>query len=149
MLKANTFEPLGKRQELQRKRLHHLSKLVKTWEGSIRQALNHLAQVLWPSKYILGFIPVRTYRLRYQQLSPEVHIWWVERDIPPYDRYNCAAYRVYLILNPQGPPGLMVQSGNTVYPVNRPDLEVLETTVAQAGYDPPLVIPRHMGKVKY
>jgi hypothetical protein len=126
-----------------------VSQHTKTWGWAARQALDNLAQILWPPDYVLGVIPRPAYRLRYQQINASAHLWWIERDIPPYDQYQCAAYRVCLTFEAQGEPCLTVQSGTTFYPVTPLTEEALEAAVAQAGQDPPLIIPRMMGHAKY
>jgi hypothetical protein len=70
----------------------------------------------------------------------------VEHDIPPYDRYRCAAYRVELSLTDDDRPALSVESGAGMYPVTPLSREALEAALARAGQDPPLVVPREMGE---
>jgi hypothetical protein len=93
----------------------------------------------------LGVIPVRQHRVRHKT-GPDSYVWWVEHDIPPYDRYRCAAYRVELSLTDQNQPALRVESGAGVYPVTPLSREALEAALARAGQDPPLVILREMGE---
>ena len=123
---------------------------IGTWDSPVRQALNELAQVRWPSQYFLKLIPVSTYRLRDHQVAAQLHLWWVEHDIPPYDKYQCASYQVYLTVNnEENEPMLFVQSGSKVYPVTPLTEKNLKVIVAQAGQDQPIVITRNMGKANY
>ena len=144
----DTFETLCQLQEARRERIRYTSKFVDTWDKAVRQVLKEFAKALWPSKYVLGLIPVASYRLRARRIGPTLYWWWVERDIPPFDRYQCAAYRVELSLDELGEPIITVQSGDTSYKVFPLVLEALEATLAQAGHDAPLIIPRAMGRVE-
>lgn len=144
----DTFEPLYWLQEAQRARGRYMSKLVATWDKAIRQALNQFARALWPPRYALGLIPVPSYRLRSQRATSTTHVWWVERDIPPFDRYRCAAYRVQLSLGELGETIITVQSGDTNYTISPLMMESLEAALAQASHDVPLIIPRAMGRVE-
>jgi hypothetical protein len=74
-------------------------------------------------------------------------VWWVERDIPPYDKYQCATYRVYMVLEDENQPFLAVQSGVGIYPVVPLTGENLNRNVAKAGQDPPVIISRTMGEI--
>lgn len=149
MIDIDHFDLLHQQQEMERIRMSHIAKVVDHWQQPIRRALNRLAQTLWSSKQVLGFIPVKSYRLRYRQADPETHLWWVERDIFPYDRYECEAYRIHLMLYTGNLPAITIQSGEALYQVDPLTLEVLETMVAKAGHDLPLIIPRLMGQVGY
>ena len=66
---------------------------------------------------------------------------------PPYDLYRCEAYRVTLTLDAGNEPVLTVESGAGAYQVAPLTAATLEAALAQAGENPPLVIPRAMGKV--
>lgn len=123
--------------------------LVDFWDGPVRQMLNRLGQTLWPTEYMLKLFPISHYRLRDKHISNRVHTWWVEHDIPPFDRYQCAAYQVYLALNKYNAPALSVQSGVKIYCVTPLTLKALETAITKAGQDPPLIIPRKRGRVKH
>jgi hypothetical protein len=93
----------------------------------------------------LGVIPVRQHRVRHKAVGGG-YLWWVEHDMPPYDRYRCAAYQVELRLTDHKRPALDVVSGAGVYPVTPLSPEALEAALARAGQDPPLVILREMGE---
>lgn len=135
-------EPLLRRREMDdREWLLQAAQLVKAWEGPIERALTDLAQWRWPPTYLLGFIPLRSYRLRYQPVDPEIHLWWVEYE-SPNDRCNYQAYRVHFVLDAKNQPVLAVQSGDAVYPVIPVTERALIKTVRQAGRDSPLKIPR-------
>lgn len=123
--------------------LLRFSKLINAWDEPIREALNRMAHKLWPPDYAFGLIPVSTYRLRDQQIDSEIHMWWVERDVPPYEKWLCQAYQVYLILEFQHEPILTVQSGTAVYPITPPTVVALEATLTKASQDAPLIILRH------
>jgi hypothetical protein len=73
-------------------------------------------------------------------------VWWVEHDIPPYDKYLCVAYRVQLTPDDRCEPVLTVQSRDVVYPVDPLTKANLDMALAQAGADSPLVISRKMGE---
>lgn len=115
--------------------------LVKRWEKPIWRALDRLAQGRWSSKYSFGVISIKAYRVRYQQVDPEVHLWWVEHE--PQDGLDYReAYRVHLVLDIKYQPSLCVQSGETVYPVSPLTEENLQAAVRQAEHDLPLMMPR-------
>lgn len=139
------FQTSAESQEAKRQWALQFDQLLDTWDGPIIQALNQLAQCRWPPEHVLGLIPVSTYQLRDEQVD-EVHLWWVEHEILPQDENHCMAYQVCLILNRQGQPVLMVQSGTRAYPINPLTVENLKATVAKVGQDPPLIIARNMGK---
>jgi hypothetical protein len=113
--------------------------LANTWEHPIRQSLTRLGQELWPPKYILGIVPVSSYRLRSYQPDPGTFIWWIEHDIS-YNGQECAAYQVQLKISAQG-PAIIVQSGDSIYEVSPLTAETLEMMVVEAGRDAPLLIP--------
>lgn len=134
------------RQQAKQKWALRFAELINEWDPLVCQVLNQLAQILWPPKFVLKLIPVSVYRLRDRQVGT-VHLWWIERDIPPFDRYQCAAYLVYLSLSMTYRPVLSVQSGQRVYPITPATEEQLITTVMKAGQEPPLIISRNMGIV--
>jgi hypothetical protein len=148
MVEIDAFKLLEQQKFAGQEVVEQLTGLIQTWDGPIQKALTRLAQVLWPVEYMWGIIPIRAYRLRCQQSDPVTYVWWIEHDIPPYDKYECAAYRVQLTLNDQLQPVLRVESGGATYQVESPTVEELETTVAKGGQDIPLIIPRVMGIVK-
>lgn len=146
MIASNPFERLQQQQALGEQRLQHLSELARQWNKAIRTGLQQLAQTLWPDAHLLGMIPHHRYRLRHQMTS-ERYVWWVEHDIPPYDRYWCAAYRVQLTLDSQGLPVLRVQSGAGDEVITPLTPEALEVALARGGEHLSLLIPRQMGRV--
>jgi hypothetical protein len=143
-MQLNPVDTSGEYQ-IKKQQVHQLIELARQWDGPIRAGLAQLARTIWPDGHILGLIPARRYRLR-QQFFPGSYVWWIEHDIPPYDRYWCAAYRVELTLGGTRPPTLNVQSGTTSYPVQPLTNENLTKVLAQTGDDLPLLIPRHMGR---
>jgi hypothetical protein len=73
--------------------------------------------------------------------------WWVEHDIPPYDRFRCAAYFIRLELDdPSSSFTLTIWSGANRYFLERPSPEVVEQVLVKLAQDPPVIIPRRMGK---
>lgn len=123
---------------------HHLAEMAHRWDGGIRRELRRFAQHLWPDTHLLGLVPLHSFRFR-KQLESETMVWWVERDIPPYDRYRCEAYRVELSLAGPDQPRLVVRSGIAAYPVFPMTIESLNTALVQAGADTPLLIRREFG----
>lgn len=144
MSAVDPFKALHQHQQAKRERGRRLGEVAHRWENPIRAGLEHLAQELWPDVQVLGLIPVHRYRLRHRTI-PEIQVWWVEHDIPPYDRYWCAAYRVQLFLNEQNEPFLTVQSGSAVHAVFPLSVENLQTILARAVEELPLIISRQMG----
>jgi hypothetical protein len=123
---------------------HCLAETASRWDRTIYRELRHFAQYLWPNARLLGLIPIHSYRLR-KQSEPEQIVWWVERDIPPFDRYLCEAYRVELSLAGPDQPRLVVRSGMSTYPVVPISIEALKAALVQAGADTPLIIHRQFG----
>jgi len=121
-----------------------LTKIARHWNAGIRHELRQFAQFLWPDARLLGLVHIHSYRLR-KQLESETIVWWVERDIPPFDRYRCEAYRVELSLAGSDQPTLFVRSGISAYPVVPMSVEGLKTALVRAGADTPLVIQRQFG----
>ena len=140
MLDIDMVEPIVRTQRIDQERDFYLSKLVNQWDDTIRQALNRFAVSLWPSRSIWGVLSRKVYRLRTQRLDPETHCWWVESDLPAADGGQCVAYCVKLFLGTLAQPVIIVQSGETTYPVASLTLEALEATLAQAGQDTPLMV---------
>jgi hypothetical protein len=116
--------------------------MITEWEKPIRYALNRLGQTLWPPKYILAIIPMSSYRLRSGQLDHRTFIWWIEHDIPPHDRNECAAYRVQLQLDTQGIPIVNIQSGTDIYHISPLTTENLEANIVNVAQDAPLIIQK-------
>jgi hypothetical protein len=140
------FEELRLRQEAAEERHRCLTELGHQWDHTVRSELQRLAHALWPNGHALGLLPVHRVRLRHH-VEGEAWAWWIERDIPPYDLYHCEAYRVTLALDAGNEPVLTVESGAGAYQVAPLTAAALEAALAQAGEDPPLVIPRAMGEV--
>lgn len=147
MMKSDSFEILRQHQAWDRQRACHLVKIAQQWDAAIRQGLQDLAQASWRNCHMFGLVPLRRYRLRHQ-VTPEAQIWWVEHDVPPYDQYWCAAYRVQLTLDDRDEPVLIVKSETAVHPVRPLTVEALNRTLAQTGKELPLLIPRKMGLAK-
>ncbi len=125
-------------------RTHLLAKLVSRWGSVINRELSVFAQHLWPDTRLLELIPIHNFRLR-KRLESDAIVWWVERDIPPFDRYLCEAYRVELSLAGTHQPQLIVRSGISAYPIVPISIEALKAALVQAGGDTPLVIRRQFG----
>jgi hypothetical protein len=121
-----------------------LTKIAHRWDRAVRRELHRFAQVRWPDVWLAGLIPIHLYRLR-TQLEPGTFVWWVERDIPPFDRYRCEAYRVELSLAGPDQPRLVVRTSISAYPVVPISVEGLKITLVRAGADTPLVIHRQFG----
>lgn len=145
MTTSDPFEVLRQQQLIAQAQAHRLTQTAQPWDSPIRARLQRLAQALWPDQYRLGLLPMHRYRLRHQATATG-QVWWVEHDIPPYDRYWCAAYRVQMTLHEGNEPILTVQSGTAVYPVTPLTVARLDMILARAGADLPLVIPREMGR---
>jgi len=145
MTQPEPFEELRLRQEAAEKRQHRLTESGHEWDHTVRDELQHLARVLWPHGHALSLLPVHSVRLRHH-VEGEAWVWWIERDIPPYDLYRCEAYRVTLTLDARNEPFLTVQSGSGNHPVAPLTMAALDAALAQAGQSPPLIIPRAMGK---
>ena len=121
--------------------IHQMAMIASRWDKSIRRELHRFAQNLWPDTRLLGLLPIHHYRLR-KHLESRTMAWWVERDIPPYDRHLCAAFRVELSLSDSHQPQLIVHSGNSIHPIVPMNLKGLQTALARAQNDKPLVIRR-------
>ena len=132
------------RKETELTQTHPLTKLASRWDSVINRELRRFAQYLWPTTRLLGLIPLHSYRLR-KRFESETIVWWVERDIPPFDRYRCEAYRVELSLTEPDQPRLVVRSGISVYPVFPINMKELKITLVRAGADTPLLIRRQFG----
>jgi len=122
--------------------VYHLEILAHQWDSTIRRALKHLGQTLWPDGHILGLLPVHHFRVRYRAESRS-HTWWVEHDIAAHRQRRRVAYCVQLRLDQDGHAVLVVQSGTGEYRANPIASAVLEATLARAAEDPPLVIQRN------
>jgi hypothetical protein len=145
MTEIDPYQPLRQQQANKDEHMRRTSDLVHNWGILIQTELHRLAEIRWPDSHLLGVIPVRRHRVRHKTGAGS-YVWWVEHDIPPYDKYQCAAYRVELSLANHDRPALSVESGTGMYPVSPLSREALEAALARAGQDAPLVIPREMGE---
>jgi hypothetical protein len=116
------------------------------WDKTVRRELISFARAVWPKRHKTSWLGWRSYRLR-RRNEPGRIVWWIERDIPPYDRYQCASYQVELTEDDEGEALLSVRSGEGLYPVVPSNEKGLESTLDQIGDDDPLIIPRRMGVV--
>ena len=130
--------------EEHRKKLFALRREQRKWDPTIRHELRRFAARLWPQSRWPGWVGLPAYRLR-RQLQADQVTWWVERDIPPADRFRCAAYLVHMRLDAKMRVVLSVQSRQQMIPVVPADSANLRTALFQAGSDLPLIIPRQMG----
>ena len=121
--------------------IRHLARFASHWDKFIRRELHRFAQYRWPDTRLLGLIPIHHYRLR-KQLESRTMVWWVERDIHPNDRHLCAAYRVELSFADLDQPLMILRSGSSVHPIVPMNMEGLQTVLAQAQNEKPLVIRR-------
>jgi len=135
---------LNQNKDAKKQRQIQLNRFIHQRGPEIRFALKQLADAIWPKQRLLGFLPVRSYRLRKEAKSGDF-MWWVEHDIPPYDRYRCEAYAVKLSLNNQNETILKVLSGTNTYPVLQPLKSNIDKVLEKAVHDPPMVISRRMG----
>lgn len=126
----------------------NLSRLAHRWDHTIRHELHRLGEKCWPTEHFWEVFPLYRYRIR-RQFEPGIYIWWVEHDIPPYDRYRCAAYLVELSLSSSDQPQLIVYSGSAGYPVDPLSSKGLRTAIDKISTDPPLVIHRQFGPARY
>ena len=113
-------------------------------EKTIQQELRSFACAVWAADCHPGFLQARRYRLR-KEIRPGQAIWWIEKDIPPADRYRCAAYLIQLQSTTAGEDKLFFQSGLRKYPIHLNNLSGIHDTLSQASKDPALMIPRRMG----
>jgi hypothetical protein len=148
MTHTEPFGALRLRKEAAQERHHRLTELGHQWDHTIRAELQRLARALWPNGHVLDQLSVHRVRLRYQ-VEGETLVWWLERDIPPYDLFRCQAYRVTLALDAGDEPVLTVESGAGAITVAPLSVEALEAALAQAGETPPVLIPRTRGEAVY
>jgi hypothetical protein len=121
-----------------------LRSLAHTWDRVVRSELLRIAQDLWQAKPWMGFMPVHPYRLR-KQVTRGGAVWWIERDISPFDRYQCAAYRVELTLADPDQPRWVVRSGIAVYPLPAMSADDLKSALQRASGDVPMILQRKFG----
>lgn len=148
MQQSDPFEELEYQQERERRRLAYIYEVAQRWEAPVQDGLQQLARVLWSDTHLLGLIPVHRFRLRSRQ-EGNTYVWWIEHDTEPYDKAECAAYRVQLTVDDSDEPHLIVQNGDGEYPVRPLDQATLNETLAHAGQGSPLVILREMGDASY
>lgn len=110
----------------------------------IRRELRAFARAIWFAERGPGFLFDRRYRLR-KEIRPGQVFWWIEQDIPPYDHYRCAAYRVELRQISDGKGILSFQTGLQRYDIDLNDLSALHRTMLQVSHDPAMNISRRMG----
>ncbi len=132
--------------EQNRKNLRHYEHEL---NGPVRAALKRLAKELWGDERALTSLPIHTHthdRLRHHSEADTV-VWWTEHDIPPYDRFRCEAYYVRLTLDDQGAPQLSIETGAACHILHPDSFDRLENILADAGREPPVIVPREMGPV--
>ena len=142
---ADPFEELRLREEAAEERHRRLAELGHHWDRTVRTELERLAHAVWPIGHGLERLSIHRVRVRHD-VEGEASVWWVERDIPPYDLFRCEAYRVTLVLDAMGEPVLTVESGTGAHPVAPLSADALEAALAKAGERPPLIIPRTRGE---
>lgn len=128
----------GENYPLTKKSLH---RAAREWDGLVRRELRQFARLHWPEAALLGWLPLRRYRMRRNQGS-ETYVWWIEHDIPPYDRYRCEAYGVELSQPDPGQLKWIVRSGDSSYAVAEMSREELRNALERAERDAPLIIAR-------
>jgi hypothetical protein len=123
---------------------NQLSRLAHQWDRSVLKALARLGQSHWPDRHLLRIIPVHTHRIR-RKVTPDAYVWWVEFDIPPYDRFRCAAYQVRLTLDGAGKGVLSLRTGLKEYLIRPPISKTLDDLLHTVQQDQPLIISRDFG----
>lgn len=126
---------------------HSLSRVAYQWDGRIRKAMRKIGKEIFPDGFWLGVIPVPQFRLR-RMAGPAAWLWWIEHDIPPYDRFSCEAYQVELSLSQAGKPVICIRSGAWDRKLSGAELINFERTLALACREAPLIIHRNFGPVK-
>ncbi|MDD5467334.1 MAG: hypothetical protein PHS96_05980 [Anaerolineales bacterium] len=143
-LRQNQFLKSAQESEWSIRQHRRLSAYARQWDWPIRNVLKQLGRSKWPEKRRLGLLPDPMTRVR-SELTPEKAVWWVEHDIPPYDRFRCAAYSVELEMDGEGQPRVVVRSGGGSYPLDELGIHALRTVLVRAAQDLPAIIPRRMG----
>ena len=110
----------------------------------IQRELRAFARAVWFAERGPCFLLDRGYRLR-KEIHPGQVTWWIEQDIPPYDRYRCVAYQVELRSTAVGKGELSFQTGLRRYNIDPNNLSALHDTLLRASHDPALIISRRMG----
>jgi hypothetical protein len=130
--------------ETQLKKTDELRQAQQAWSAKMRYELRWFGSTLWPKRRLLKWFRLPSYRMRHQLLGDQA-TWWIERDIPPVDRFRCAAYLVHLRLDSRMGIVMSVESGERTIPVIPLSAANLRAALLQAGADRPLIIPRQMG----
>ena len=129
----------------QHERTRGLDQAERQFDRLIRRELQRLGTALWGADYVLGIIPIRRYRVRFQP-GAESCTWRVEHVIPPYDWYRCVAYQVHVALDDRDAPVITVRSHTAIHGVTSLTGESLRIALIEAAQDAPLIISRDMGE---
>ena len=121
-----------------------LDRQSEVWSKLIRSSLVRVAENRWPHRMLFGLVPRKAYRLR-QKRSPRTMMWWIEYELPPYNRHRCAAYLAVMQVNNQRQPFVILRSGKSTRVIHRLSETVLQEAVILIGQEPPMVIARDMG----
>jgi len=147
MMKTNTF-PHFSHQASQsiRQGEEALRQFDHIWGKVIKSLLKRVALERWGEyRSFFGIIRRKDYRLRVNKGSGII-TWWIEHDIPPYDLYRCEAYRVTARIEGGNKPMIYVESNVESVLLNHLSSEELENAAARIVKQPPLHIPRRMGR---
>ncbi len=121
-----------------------LRKAARQWGPLIRRSLRDFGRVKWgrSGRHRLHLRP--WFRLR-EEMDGSQYVWWIERDIPPFDLYRCEAYQIRLILLESGATKLILRTGAGDKPIPQPAIASLELVLKEAVNDSARIIPRKMG----
>lgn len=122
-----------------------LRRAARVWNPTVRRLLAKLARARWPEQPHVGRLPLFVTRIRQSSKAGRV-TWWVEHDIPPYDRFRCAAYFVDLEIGEGDACTLAVRSGQATVRLAHATAPQLEQALVDALHQPPAIIPRQMGE---
>lgn len=139
------FESLQRQRFTQHERARDLAQAARQLDRMIRRELQRLGTALWGADYVLGVIPIRRYRVRFQP-GAESCTWRVEHDLPPYEWYRCAAYQVQLALDDRDTPVITVHTRTATHGVTPLASESLRVALVEAAQEAPLIISRDMGE---
>ena len=139
------FESLQRQRFTQHERARGLAQAARQFDRMIRRELQRLGTALWGADYVLGVIPIRRYRVRFQP-GAESCTWRVEHDLPPYEWYRCATYQVQLALDDCDAPVITVHSRTATHGVTPLASESLRVALVEAAQEAPLIISRDMGE---
>jgi len=142
---ADPFDLLQQQRLTQPARERRLAHTARQFDRMIRRELQRLGVALWGVDHVLGVIPIRRHRVRFEP-GVQICTWRVEHDIPPYDRYCCAAYQVQLRLDDRDAPVITVRSQAATHRVAPPTTETLQAALVEAAQEAPLIILRDMGE---